>query len=408
MDVNKRVEKKNQKEMTTTSCCTTSTGAQILESLPVQEPTHQPCCGNSTGEAVTSEGRLAGPVQPKIASMNTSFWLWGIAGLTGITILILSAGVVPGIRPEIFWREIISNLAFVGRAVWSILPYFLLGVGIAAWVTVSGFSERIKAVFYRREKIAIAGAAIVGATIPLCSCGVIPLIAALLASGVPLGPVMAFWISSPLMGPSMFVLTAGVLGIDFALARLVTAVFLGAGAGYVIYFLSASGLLNNQLHGLSLSQSSCCGSEDETDRTGSSGAKFWSNFWPEALKVSLFLGKWLLIAFILESLIVHYVDPSWISAALGKNQLFSIPLATAIGIPVYTSGVGAIPIVDGLLKNGMSQGAALAFLIAGPVTTIPAMTAVFALVKRQTFAIYLGAGIAGSLIAGYCYQIIVG
>ncbi len=405
MDDDQRVEKKNQKEMTTISCCTTATGAQILESSPVQEPFHQPCCENSAGDTVTSEGSLADPVHPKFASMNTSFWLWGIAGLTGITILILSAGFVPGIRPEIFWREIISNLAFVGKAVWSILPFFLLGVGIAAWVTVSGFSERIKAVFYRREKIAIAGAAIVGATIPLCSCGVIPLIAALLASGVPLAPVMAFWISSPLMGPSMFVLTAGVLGIDFALARLVTAVFLGAGAGYIIYFLSASGLLNNQLHGLSLSQSSCCSSEDKTD---SSGSKFWSNFWPEALKVSLFLGKWLLIAFILESLIVHYVDPSWISAALGKNQLFSIPLATAIGIPVYTSGVGAIPIVDGLLKNGMSQGAALAFLIAGPVTTIPAMTAVFALVKRQTFAIYLGAGIAGSLIAGYCYQIIAG
>ncbi len=405
MDDDQRVEKKNQKEMTTISCCTTATGAQILKSSPVQEPIHQPCCENSAVGTVTSEESLASPVQPKIASMNTSFWLWGIAGLTGITILILSAGFVPGIRPEIFWREIISNLAFVGKAVWSILPFFLLGVGIAAWVTVSGFSERIKAVFYRREKIAIAGAAIVGATIPLCSCGVIPLIAALLASGVPLAPVMAFWISSPLMGPSMFVLTAGVLGIDFALARLVTAVFLGAGAGYIIYFLSASGLLNNQLHGLSLSQSSCCSSEDKTD---SSGSKFWSNFWPEALKVSLFLGKWLLIAFILESLIVHYVDPSWISAALGKNQLFSIPLATAIGIPVYTSGVGAIPIVDGLLKNGMSQGAALAFLIAGPVTTIPAMTAVFALVKRQTFAIYLGAGIAGSLIAGYCYQIIAG
>jgi uncharacterized membrane protein YraQ (UPF0718 family) len=105
---------------------------------------------------------------------------------------------------------------------------------------------------------------------------------------------------------------------------------------------------------------------------------------------------------------MHYVDPAWISAAFGENQLFSIPLATAIGIPIYTSGVGAIPIVEGLLKNGMSQGAALAFLIAGPVTTIPAMTAVFALVKRQTFAIYLGTGIVGALIAGYLYQIIAG
>ena len=123
--------------------------------------------------------------------------------------------------------------------------------------------------------------------------------------------------------------------------------------------------------------------------------------------ITLFLGKWLLIAFVLESLIVHYVDPKWISAVLGTNQLSSIPLATVIGIPVYTSGVGAIPIVDGLVSSGMSHGAALAFMVAGPVTTLPAMTAVFALVKRQTFAIYLSAGILGSLMAGFLFQAVM-
>jgi len=209
------------------------------------------------------------------------------------------------------------------------------------------------------------------------------------------------------MSPSIFVLTGAVLGMDFAVARLVTAVLMGAGAGYLVYALSSFGILNNQLQGLSLSQSSCCGSDENTDTTGPSGSKFWNDFWPKVLNISLFLGKWLLIAYILESLIVHYIDPIWISSALGKNQVFSIPLATAIGIPVYTSGVGAIPIVEGLLKNGMSHGAALAFLVAGPVTTIPAMTAVFALVKRQTFTIYLCIGIGGSLIAGYVYQAVM-
>jgi uncharacterized membrane protein YraQ (UPF0718 family) len=229
----------------------------------------------------------------------------------------------------------------------------------------------------------------------------------MLASGVPLGPVMALWVSSPLMDPSMFVLTAGVLGMDYAVARLVTAVVMGAGAGYLIYFLTSSGMLNNQLHGLSLKQSTCCGSDDAPDE-GLSRSRVWRDFWPQAWPVTLFLGKWLLIAFILESLIVNYVDSKWISSVLGNNQFFSIPLATAIGIPVYTSGVGAIPIVKGLLSSGMSHGAALAFLVAGPVTTIPAMTAVFALVKRQTFVIYLCVGIGGSLIAGYIYQAVMG
>ncbi len=97
--------------------------------------------------------------------------------------------------------------------------------------------------------------------------------------------------------------------------------------------------------------------------------------------MTLFLGKWLSLAFLVEALIVHYLDPAWIAAALGGDQPFAIPLATAIGIPLYTSGVAAIPITEGLLASGMSPGAALAFLIAGPVTTVPAMLAVWALVK---------------------------
>ena len=408
MDDTVQAEKKDQKGTGATGCCGSTPRLQIMETIPVQESSEKPCCGSPSGKTTISDStNAAGTAISSIATKSTAFWIWGFAGLAGITILVFSAGIVPGLKPEVFWRHVLSNLAFVGKNVWSILPFFLLSVGISAWVTVSGFADRIKAVFNRREKIAIAGGAIVGATIPLCSCGVIPLIAAMLASGVPLGPVMAFWISSPLMSPSTFVLTAGVLGMDYAVARLVTAVVMGAGAGYLVYFLTSSGMLNNQLHGLSLKQSACCGSDEAPDE-GISHSRFWRDFWSQAWTVTLFLGKWLLIAFILESLIVNYVDSKWISSVLGNNQFFSIPLATAIGIPVYTSGVGAIPIVKGLLSSGMSHGAALAFLVAGPVTTIPAMTAVFALVKRQTFAIYLCVGIGGSLIAGYVYQAVMG
>jgi len=408
MDDTIQAERQDQKGKGTTGCCEPAPGLQIMQTIPSGESIEESCCGGPSGKTTLSDS--ANATEATLSSLNaksTAFWIWGLTGLVAITTLVFNAGIVPGIKPASFWHHIFLNLSFVGKNVWSILPFFLMSVGISAWVTVSGFADRIKAVFNRREKVAVAGAAIVGATIPLCSCGVIPLIAAMLASGVPLGPVMAFWVSSPLMDPSMFVLTAGVLGMDYAVARLVTAVVMGAGAGYLISFLTLAGKLNNQLHGLSLAQSACCGSDEASDK-GVSRSEFWHDFWSQAWTITLFLGKWLLVAFLLESLIVHYVDSKWISSVLGNNQFFSIPLATAIGIPVYTSGVGAIPIVKGLLSSGMSHGAALAFLVAGPVTTIPAMTAVFALVKRQTFAIYLCVGIGGSLIAGYVYQAVMG
>ena len=393
-------EKNAYQPMETKACCETAAGGTIMESLPLENPSPGSCCGGFSNEATLTP---ASDPAKKIRSP----WVWGSAGLLGLAILAAGTGVFPNLEPKTFWHHVLLNLTFVAKNAWSILPYFLFSVCLSAWVTVSGFAERIKAVFNRREKIAIAGAAIAGASVPLCSCGVIPFIAAMLASGVPLGPVMAFWISSPLMSPSMFVLTAGMLGMNYAVAMLVTAVLLGAGAGYLIYFLTSKGMLNDQLQGLSLSTSPCCGSDASQDQNGLSGSGFWRDFWSQLWTVSLFLGKWLLVAYILESLIVHYVDSSWISSLLGKNRFFSIPLATVIGIPVYTSSVGAIPIIKGLLSSGMSHGAALAFLVAGPVTTIPAMTAVFALVKRQTFAIYLGMGVLGSLVAGYAFQVIM-
>ena len=381
--------------------CSSQAGIKILPDFQTQQESAGACDHDNAVDHLPE-------IEPKTVSRKP-VWSMIIAGVFASGVLAAGAGLVPGLAPDIFRQEVFSHLAFIGKAVRSILPFFIISVGISAWVTSSGFSDRIQAVFHRREMFAIWGAALVGAVVPLCSCGVIPVIAALLASGVPLAPVMAFWLSSPLMSPEMFVLTAGMLGVEYAVARLISAVAIGAGAGFFIYFLSSRGLLNNQLHGMSTPEGICCGQDTPAGHKPDEQKNgLWGKFWPQAWQTTIFLGKWLLIAFILESLIIHYIDPAWIGHILGRDQFFAIPLATVIGIPLYTSGVAAIPIVDGLLNSGMGPGAALAFLIAGPVTTIPAMTAVFALVKRRTFLIYCSAGIIGSLISGYAFQAISG
>ena len=303
--------------------------------------------------------------------------------------------------------ELWKNIIFVAEQMWEILPYILFSVSASAWATVSGFAEKIRGVFSRQEKVAVAGAALAGATVPFCSCGVLPLIAAMLTGGVPLAPIMAFWISSPLMSPEMFLLTSGTLGLDYAAGRLVAAVVLGGGAGYLVSALIRRGYLQNQLRGLG-QVDSCCETGGASDLFGlSNQTSRWRRFFFEAGSVSLFLGKWLTVAFIIEAIIVHYVDPSWISVALGGNQPFAIPLATAIGIPLYTSGVASIPITQGLVSSGMSPGAAMAFLVAGPITTIPCMMTVWMMVKKPLFFYYLSVGIIGSLAAGYLFQFLM-
>lgn len=323
--------------------------------------------------------------------------LWGLLPAAALLAFVLWWADV-GIPAGRIAAELRRNALFILGSFWGIAPFFLLSVAVSAWVATAGYAEKIRGVFHRRQGVAIAGAAAVGAVVPFCSCGVIPLIAAMLASGVPLGPVMAFWISSPLMSPEKFVLTAGVLGTDYALARLAAAVVLGAAAGCAACLIGRGGRLADQIRPV------IAPGAREAEEGGRTRGASWAAFAEQARSVGWYLCKWLALAFLLEALIVHYVDPGWIGGALGAENPWSIPLASAVGIPLYTSGVAAIPITKGLLAAGMGAGAAMAFLIAGPVTCVPAMAGVWALVKRKVLAIYLATGILGSLAAGYAFQ----
>ena len=106
-----------------------------------------------------------------------------------------------------------ATLLFVTTAAGKTFGFMLLSVGLTAYAKASGVDNLISRAFTGPPLLAVVSAALMGALSPFCSCGVIPIIVALLAMGVPLAPVMAFWLASPLMDPSMFVMTASVLGV---------------------------------------------------------------------------------------------------------------------------------------------------------------------------------------------------
>jgi uncharacterized membrane protein YraQ (UPF0718 family) len=127
---------------------------------------------------------------------------------------------------------------FTLEAVLNILPFIVLSVGIAAALKASGADQLVARAFEGRPVKAIALASIFGALSPFCSCGVIPLVASLLAAGVPIAPVLAFCIASPIMDPEMFVLTAAGLGLEFALVKTFAAIAMGLSTGYVTLLIS--------------------------------------------------------------------------------------------------------------------------------------------------------------------------
>ncbi len=345
-------------------------------------------------------------------------WTLGIARL--------SPGLAPhtlqALRREPLWLGILALLAllamlvpaqaaqtlgFTLRNLAGIAPFLLLSVTLAAYAGASGADNLIARAFSGSPARMVLVAALAGALSPFCSCGVIPLIAALLSMGVPLSAVMAFWLASPIMDPSMFVLTAGVLGTEFAVAKTLAAVGIGLLGGAVTHAAVQAGWLPAPLRE-GVGNGGCAGAKVRQARPVA--WRFWreparvAKFRQEALKTALFLFKWLTLAFVLESLMLAYVPGEWVAGAIGGSGIGAIATATLVGVPAYLNGYAALPLAGGLMAQGMDGGVAMAFLVAGGVTSLPAAIAVHALVRRRVFALYLGLSLGGAFLSGLLFR----
>ena len=151
----------------------------------------------------------------------------------------------------------------------------------------------------------------------------------------------------------------------------------------------------------------CCGVKKPF--SGQPHWRFWeqaerrSAFRDSAVENGVFLVKWLLLAYVLEAIMIHYIPADMIAGVLGGEGLKPILLGAFVGAPAYLNGYAAVPLVDALLEQGMAPGAAMSFVIAGGISCIPAAVAVWALVKPRVFAAYLGYAILGAVIAGLAW-----
>lgn len=303
-----------------------------------------------------------------------------------------------------------DTVEFTLASLASVAPFLLLSVGIAAYSRASGADSLIARAFRGNLVPMVVLASLMGALSPFCSCGVIPLIAALLTMGVPLAPVMAFWLASPLMDPSMFVLTVGTLGLEFAVAKTVVAVGIGMLGGFGTLAASRTGLFAVTLRP-DIGNGGCGGS-----RVRDPKSIVW-RFWQEDARTAafvtsargnlLFLGKWLTLAFVLESLMIAYIPADLVASFAGGGGFLPVLGATAVGIPAYLNGYAALPLVGGLIEQGMAPGAGMAFLVSGGITSIPAAIAVYAVARLPVFLAYLVFAVVGALTAGMLYGAVV-
>ena len=336
------------------------------------------------------------PRLPQLWKRLDKVWLG--AGLVVLTVAVLDSA------------QFGSFISTAVGAFMHTLPFLLFAILAVAYLKATGAENMIARAFEGRELRMIVVAAAMGGLSPFCSCEVIPFVAGLLAVGAPLSAVMAFWLSSPLMDPAMFLITSGELGLGFAVAKTISAVMLGLVGGLAIKAVATQPAFSDPLR--ADYKPAGCGCGANKPYSGKPEWSFWTDadrretFRASAVENFLFLGKWMAVAYVLESLMIHYVPASLVAQVLGGEGMQPVFLGALIGGPAYLNGYAAVPLVGGLLDQGMAPGAAMSFVIAGGVSCVPAAVAVWAVVNKRVFAAYLGLGFVGALTAGLVWNVI--
>ncbi|SFU23285.1 permease [Mesorhizobium sp. YR577] len=317
------------------------------------------------------------------------------------------AGIGFAVAAALLWPESAVDLArFVGASFLDIALLIGAGLVLSAWVAASGAGTVTAEIFRGRPLATIILASIAGTITPVCGVTVLPLMTGLLASGVPLAPVMAFWLSSPVTDPAMFAATWATLGLSFAVAKTLSAFGLGIVAGGVTAALGNTPAVRNPLRRSNLVVGETCGSL----AGGDFKAWIWGDrersrlFWIDLLKTTKLVALCLTLAFTAEYLLRGLVPDHLLGVYVGANSPFAIPLAVSVGAPMYLDGYAALPMVRALLDLGMSPGAALAFLVSGGAVSIWGVLAVVPILRTSTLILFVTVAVIGSAAAGYCFD----
>lgn len=318
------------------------------------------------------------------------------------------AGIVALLVIAIVWPTRATEAAkFVIWGLVSVAPIVLPGIVLTAWIIASSADSYIARAFEGRTVRTVVVASLIGAITPVCGITILPLMAGLLAAGVPLAPIMAFWLSSPVTDPAMLATTAATLGLSFAIGKTVAAFGLGILGGSATALFAGRPWSVNALRDTGLARqlsADRCGAdrpfEPKVWKTTSRRQSFAQQFRATTRLIVICLVP----AFAAEYALNAALTPGSLAAYVGEDKWWAIPAAVFVGAPAYIDGYAALPLTRGLIENGMSQGAALAFLVSGGVVSIWGALAIAPILKVKPFLLYLALAVLGSLCAGYIFE----
>jgi len=272
---------------------------------------------------------------------------------------------------------------FGEMAPWLLLGFFFAGI---LHVFMPG-GMVVKYMGGKKLKSAVY-AALLGIPLPLCSCGVIPTGISFYNEGASKGSTVSFLISTPQTGVDSILATYSLLGLPFAILRPIVAFFSGIFGGAITNIAIRNEASNVRKAAVSQNENL------------SLTAKMKSMITYAFHDFLMDIAKWLVIGLAVAALISMTLPEDFFSMYL-NNQWLSMLIVLAASVPLYVCATGSIPIAAVLMMKGLSPGAALVFLMAGPATNAATMAVIGKAIDKKTLVIYMATIISSALFFGF-------
>ena len=311
---------------------------------------------------------------------------------------------------ELVWMVLMDMGASQASPVWGSVHFFLydtikiliLLVSLIFFIsyTQSYFPpERTKRILtgFTGVKGAVI-AALLGTVTPFCSCSSIPIFIGFTRAGLPLGMTFAFLISSPMVDVASMLMLMSFFGSEFAVIYVVVGLLLAIGGGLLLNAMKMEKYIRRYDNPIRefYSESEYFNQRQRIGYACNDTRIIVRNVFPYVLAgvaIGAFLHNW--------------VPQDWILAVLGEQNVFSVPLAVLIGLPIYADIFGAIPIAEALYLASVPAGTILALMMAITTLSLPSPIMLSKVLERKLLFTFIGVVTIGIIFIGYFFNLLM-
>jgi len=259
--------------------------------------------------------------------------------------------------------------------------------------------ERTKRILsHNREYVGNVMAALLGIVTPFCSCSAVPLFIGFVESGVPLGVTFSFLISSPMVNEVALIMLWGMFGWKIALIYVGTGLLVAIVSGIVIGRLKMEKYVQDYVWEMQVGQ------QEIEQLTFRDKLVYARDYTRDLLKK---IWPYVVIGVGIGAFIHGYVPQDFLARWAGRDNPFAVPVAVALGVPLYSNAAGVIPIVSALTQKGMAIGTVLAFMMAVTALSLPEAIILSNVLKRRLLLTFFGIVATAIVFVGYLFNIIL-